>query len=241
MNRIPDIQTTFTGMVIRGNQVGRTLGFPTANLSLQSKANFPALNGVYSVFVKYQDEQFMGVMNVGVKPTFESEMREKIFEVHIFDFNKTIYDEMLEVEVCQFIRNEQKFGSIKTMIRQLNKDCSTAKEYLNELRDKTKKLKQYPSSLQDKKHEMIIHMPDLEFARFCDETYGVNRGIYNTVDKWFADHQVSNIVKRRESILHFLDWVTFYFPEAKRVKFGSKGLSEQLEHFLYNVRNKALA
>ncbi|MFJ8063237.1 riboflavin kinase [Psychrobacillus sp. NPDC096426] len=241
MEYLSDIQATLKGTVVKGNQLGRTLGFPTANLSLESKTNIPTLNGVYSVFVYYNRQRFMGVMNVGVKPTFENEQREKTFEVYIFDFHKSIYDETLEVVVCRFIRNEQKFDSIESMIQQLNKDCIAAKGYLDGVENKKKWLEHNPASTRSKKHEQVIHMPDLDFARFCDETYGVNRGIYNTVDKWFANHQVINIVKRRESILHFLDWVTFYFPEDKKVKFGSKGLSEQLEHFLYNVRDKALA
>src|SRR5690606_17742617 len=101
---------TFVGNVVQGNQIGRTMGFPTANLDIQSIESFPTLNGVYSVKVYFDDRQYKGVMNVGVKPTFNSSQREKIFEVHILDFNQDIYGEHLRIEVCSFIRSEKKFN-----------------------------------------------------------------------------------------------------------------------------------
>lgn len=75
-------------------------------------------------------------------------------------------------------------------------------------------------------------MPDLIFVRFCEEKYGVNRGIYNTVDQWFYEQGVNKIVERRETILDFFKSLELNEDENGKVKFGSKGLKERLDHFL---------
>lgn len=218
----------FVGQVIQGKQIGRTIGFPTANLEVKSIESFPTLNGVYSVKVYFDEHQYKGVMNVGVKPTFNSGQREKMFEVHILDFNQDIYDEHLRIEVCSFIRHEKKFNTVEALIEQLKLDCLTSAEHLADFQAEKQRQKVLHQNSEIKVAE--IHLPDIEFARYCEGEYGINRGIYNTIDKWFAEKGVVNIIKRRQHILHFLQWVTFYVKE--KIKFGAKGLTEQLEHFL---------
>ena len=143
---LQNINSSFQGEVIKGNELGRKLGFPTANLDLQSKVDFPTLNGVYSVRVYYNGQQFHGVMNIGVKPTFENISRVKTFEVHIFNFNQDIYGEILNVDICNFIRSEKKFDSIAALKKQLYQDCEVAKMQLikkNQQHHLTKKLEKY--------------------------------------------------------------------------------------------------
>ena len=229
-----NIDSCFEGVVVTGNQIGRTIGFPTANLDIQSGINFPTLNGVYSVEVEYGSQRFEGVMNIGVKPTFEEDLKMKVFEVHIFNFNENIYGESLKVEICKFIRREKKFNGVEELKKQLFQDCEVAQQQLL----KKKQQRHYQSHyLQGFKRDIdstIVHLPDLDFVRFCEEKFSVNRGVYNTVDKWFAENQVVNIVRRRMMVLRFLYWVTVYIPNEGKLEFGPKGLTEQLRFYYMN-------
>jgi riboflavin kinase/FMN adenylyltransferase len=115
------------GTVVHGEKRGRTIGFPTANIRLSAPYIVPR-NGVYGVRVKLEGETYYGVMNVGIKPTFENERKEKSLEVHLFDFAGDIYDKTLEVEFLFFIREEQKFAGVDALIAQIRADAKTAKE-----------------------------------------------------------------------------------------------------------------
>lgn len=212
------------GFIVKGNQIGRTIGFPTANLDIQS-ISFPSLNGVYSVYVYYKNQKLMGIMNVGFRPTFKQQKPKKTFEVYIFNFNQEIYGEKIQVEIVGFIRNEQKFNSIKALTNQLKMDCQEARKHFENPKLKFSNVKMHIQL-------SVIHLPDLEFARYCADKYGVNRGIYNTIDKWFSEKGYNDIVKRRRKILYFLEWVTAYITDDLKLKFGNKGLSEQMERYL---------
>lgn len=114
------------GRVTRGNQIGRTLGFPTANIALHRQVN--PIQGVYVVKVRLQNgNQYQGIANVGKRPTINGITQ--LLEVHIFDFNQKIYGQFLEVEFCQKIRNEQKFPSLPELTEQIKKDIQQAKAY----------------------------------------------------------------------------------------------------------------
>ncbi len=76
----------------------------------------------------------------------------------------------------------------------------------------------------------IAELPDLIFARFCEKEYGVNKGIYNTIDAWFFERGLDRIVERRQMILAF--FMTLKLQEnASKIKFGSRGLAARLNHF----------
>ncbi|MDQ6600954.1 riboflavin kinase [Bacillus salipaludis] len=114
------------GKVVYGEQRGRTIGFPTANIDFSA----PWLEkGVYGVHIKVNDFDYYGVMNIGVKPTFHKSY-EKSIEVHIIDFNQNIYGEFVQVKVLYKIRNEQKFNNIQELKAQINKDIETAKSLI---------------------------------------------------------------------------------------------------------------
>lgn len=115
----------FSGLVVKGKQLGRTIGFPTANLVLNDKNKVVPANGVYKVKVIHNQNSFDGVMNIGVKPTVE-DSNHKSIEVHILDFDQLIYGELLQVEVLDFIRNEKKFDSLEFLKKQINEDIQTA-------------------------------------------------------------------------------------------------------------------
>ena len=114
------------GRVIYGRQLGRTLGVPTANIGLGRYA--AALSGVYAVRVTVAGKVFLGVANVGVKPTLEGKHK-AVLEAHIFDFSGDIYGQCIAVEFCKALRDEQKFASLAALKQQIDTDIGKAKEY----------------------------------------------------------------------------------------------------------------
>ncbi len=109
------------GTIVKGDQRGRTIGFPTANLNPDNKHKvLPAL-GVYCVEVKLDGQTFRGMMNIGIRPTFEGTTG-VVPEVHIFDFDRTIYGSKMSVRFLQRIRGERKFSGPEGLIEQLIKD-----------------------------------------------------------------------------------------------------------------------
>lgn len=130
MTRVHDV----TGTVVLGDQRGRTIGFPTANLDSES-LQLPA-DGVYAVVGRVLDEPgasvLRGVANLGVRPTFEAG---RSVESHFFDFDGDLYDKRLRVGFVKRIRGEQKFGGLDELKAQIARDCEEAKNALQETRD----------------------------------------------------------------------------------------------------------
>ena len=116
------------GRVVYGRQLGRTLGVPTANIQLQRYR--AALEGVYAVRIGgLGDEPLTGVANIGIRPTVDG--KEPLLEVHIFDFDQDIYGELLSVEFCHKIRDEQQFDGLDALKAQIHYDLATAREWFN--------------------------------------------------------------------------------------------------------------
>ena len=111
---------SLTGTVIKGDQRGSQIGFPTANLNIDKSIQIPK-NGVYKVDVLLNEYLYKGIMNIGYKPTVSEENKLSL-EVHIFDFKDDIYDADLTVHFKKFIRDEIKFSSIDELIQQISKD-----------------------------------------------------------------------------------------------------------------------
>lgn len=114
------------GYVISGRKVGRRLGFPTANISINKEYILP-LNGVYLTMVKILNKDYLGITNVGINPTFN--VNNLSVETHIIDFNKNIYGMFIEVKFIKRIRDEIKFNSEEELIEQMKKDYTFAKSY----------------------------------------------------------------------------------------------------------------
>jgi len=120
LNAFLGFEYAIRGIVVPGNHLGRTLGFPTANLSLLSD-NPPLLsNGVYAVKILVHDTLFNGMANIGVRPTING--KNLSIEVHLFDFNEDIYDQTLIVYFVERIRNEIKFTRLEELGHQLQVD-----------------------------------------------------------------------------------------------------------------------
>lgn len=116
------------GTVVTGEKRGRTIGFPTANLSVSSEYAFPK-KGVYAVKVIHKDKTFNGILNIGFKPTFHDHLPEPSIEVHILDFDQDIYGEQLTIEWHKRLRDEKKFNSVDELIAQIHKDKQEAETY----------------------------------------------------------------------------------------------------------------
>lgn len=132
LGNIEEVNRLFTrpyriyGKVIKGRQIGRTIGFPTANV--EYKPYVIPSGGVYVVKVEIKGKYYVGMCNIGYNPTFDA-LDTQSLEVNIFDFNEDIYDEYIYVYFYHKIRPEQKFASVNLLIEQLTKDTKTAKEY----------------------------------------------------------------------------------------------------------------
>ena len=117
----------FDGFVVRGTQIGRTIGFPTATLHINNEEKIIPSNGVYAVKVKGSclgNIIYNGMMNIGIRPTVDGQ--KKVIEVHILDFDQDIYEQNLTVMVYEYIRGEVKFDGLEALKAQLAKDKITA-------------------------------------------------------------------------------------------------------------------
>jgi len=117
---------TVTGKVAHGQKLGRKLGVPTANIRLQKPR--PALQGVYATLVHgVLDQPITSVSNIGYRPTVAGVQPQ--LEVHLFDFTGDLYGKTISVEICQFIRNEQKFSGLAQLQAQIELDMQTARDF----------------------------------------------------------------------------------------------------------------
>jgi len=115
---------TILGTVTEGRQLGRRLGFPTANLRAHNEL-FPP-NGVYAAKAWFRENEYGGVVNIGVRPTIENETGERILELHLFDFDEQIYGQDVEVAFLAYLRPEQKFSGVAELQAQIQRDAEKA-------------------------------------------------------------------------------------------------------------------
>lgn len=120
-----------SGTVVKGQQLGRQLGFPTANIICTDPNKLIPGNGVYAVKVIYKGQEMGGMMNIGVRPTVNGAGRTA--EVNIFDFNSEIYGESLEVRFVKWVRGEKKFEGIQQLTEQLHRDKDVVQSVLSDL------------------------------------------------------------------------------------------------------------
>ncbi len=119
---------SISGKVIKGDQRGRTIGIPTANIQYpQNTIIIPY--GVYAVETKINGNTYFGIVNFGVRPTFNKE--KPIVEAYLFDFDNDIYEKNIELFFYKQIRQEKKFNGIKELLNQINLDIAEAKKILN--------------------------------------------------------------------------------------------------------------
>jgi riboflavin kinase/FMN adenylyltransferase len=122
---------SLTGIIAKGKQLGRTIGFPTANLKLEENFKLIPKNGVYIVKSVIDSKTVLGMMNIGFNPTVDG--KNQTIEINYFDFDDDLYDQKITVSLLQRIRSEEKFDSVAHLKEQLEKDRNTALVYFKNL------------------------------------------------------------------------------------------------------------
>ena len=121
----------FSGNVVHGNNIGKTISFPTANIKIDAPYKLVPKNGVYIVKTTIDNQITFGMMNIGYNPTFNG--KQKSIEIHFINFNKNIYDKTLTIEMILRIRNEIKFNTVDDLKKQLEQDKLSTLSYIKSL------------------------------------------------------------------------------------------------------------
>lgn len=128
-NKMLGYEYSITGIVVEGNKIGRTIGFPTANIEIEDKYKLIAAGGVYACKVNIDGNIYLGMGNIGTRPTVG--INGPVTEVHIFDFDKDIYGEEITIYFLNRIRDEKKFNNLDELKSQLEHDRVQVKGLLN--------------------------------------------------------------------------------------------------------------
>ena len=123
---------SFSGVVVHGDNRGKELGYPTANLKVEDEDKLLPAIGIYAVECVIQGKKYYGLLSIGTRPTFYSK-GSLVPEIYLFDFNQNIYDKIVTVNLVEKIRDEQKFSSADELIEQMNKDKKAGQEILTKL------------------------------------------------------------------------------------------------------------
>jgi riboflavin kinase / FMN adenylyltransferase len=121
-----------SGYVVEGNKIGRTLGYPTANLGHADVSQVLPGQGVYIAMVEVENNWHEGMANIGIRPTIDAE--HVTIEAHLFNFTRNIYGKKISIAFLSRIRDEMRFNSLSELKVQLDKDALTAKELLRNIR-----------------------------------------------------------------------------------------------------------
>lgn len=119
----------FSGTVVQGKQLGRTIGFPTANIEIEENYKLIPKIGVYIVKSFFKNQEIFGMMNIGNRPTVNGE--NQTIEVNFFNFDENIYNQKLTITILNRIRDEQKFASLDDLKFQLNQDKTTSLKFIS--------------------------------------------------------------------------------------------------------------
>ena len=122
---------SLTGIVSKGKQLGRTIGFPTANIKIVEEYKLIHQNGVYIVQSNLDGIMYHGMMNIGTRPTVDGTTQ--TIEIHFFDFQKELYNQKITISLLHRMRSEQKFESVDALKKQLDKDKITALAIIKKL------------------------------------------------------------------------------------------------------------
>jgi riboflavin kinase / FMN adenylyltransferase len=130
-NHFLGYQYTLSGKVIKGQQLGREIGFPTANIDTNDQYKLVPGDGVYAVMVEWEGKRYKGMLNIGIRPTVNHNADHKTIEVYIFDFDKDIYDSEIALFFIEKFRDEQKFDGLAQLQKQLINDQKLALKILS--------------------------------------------------------------------------------------------------------------
>ncbi len=129
-NALLGYEYSFDGIVVEGDKVGRTIGFPTVNLKQVKENKVLPNDGIYCVRASFDNEEYFGMMYIGYRPTL-SEGTVRALEVNLFDFDKNLYGEKITVSFLKKLRDDIRFNSKKELIEQIKKDKEDSLKFLN--------------------------------------------------------------------------------------------------------------
>ena len=165
----------FTGKIVKGQQIGREIGFPTANIAIEDSHKLLPPFGIYAVFIKWENRICKGMMYRGDRPVLK-DFRNVTIEVNIFDFKEDIYDKNVTVEVIDFIRDDISFDSLESLIVQLAEDERASRRIL----------KDYESQLMPKVAIVILNWNTPQYlTQFLPSVCGSR---YGNLDIYVADN-----------------------------------------------------
>ncbi|MES2812135.1 MAG: bifunctional riboflavin kinase/FAD synthetase [Bacteroidota bacterium] len=122
---------SFSGKVVLGKQLGRTIDFPTANIQIEHPLKITPKQGVYIVTGNWDNNSYQGMMNIGNRPTVDG--KNTTIEIHFFNINEDLYNKEITISVLQFLREEEKFNSIDELKEQLRKDQEVSLQFFRNL------------------------------------------------------------------------------------------------------------
>lgn len=128
-NQLLGYNYTISGKIVEGFKVGRTIGFPTANIKIWEDFKVVPAFGVYAVYVHIEDQKYRGMLYIGKRPTLQNGENVSL-EVNIFDFDEDLYGKSLTVEFIEFIRPDEKFSDLETLVMHIKRDKENVIEVL---------------------------------------------------------------------------------------------------------------
>jgi riboflavin kinase / FMN adenylyltransferase len=127
---------TLSGTVTQGNQLGRTIGFPTANVLVDDAHKLVPATGVYAARALVGQTYYNAMLNIGYRPTISQQADQRTIEVHLLGFSGDLYQQSIEVQMLERIRDEQKFAGLEELQSQLQTDEQVVRAFFNELNAK---------------------------------------------------------------------------------------------------------
>lgn len=174
---------TLTGTVVKGQQIGSNIGFPTANLEIVQQHKLIPPNGIYAAYVVHEKQRYQGMLYIGHRPTLKS-FTNRTIEVNIFDFDKDIYGDKLKLELVSFIREDQKFENLDSLREQLEKDRQSALAVLQsvkEMEQSEKKKQNY--------HEVAIVILNFNGRNYLEQFLpSITASTYSNYNIFIADN-----------------------------------------------------
>jgi riboflavin kinase/FMN adenylyltransferase len=130
-NHLLGYEYPVSGTVVKGNQIGRTIGFPTANLLVEEGYKLIPQDGVYAIRAVHAGQTYLGMLSIGMRPTVDGKHR--TIEANLFDFNKEIYGEPLTILFCKYLRAEEKFKDLEELTRYIQQDKENTLKFFSDI------------------------------------------------------------------------------------------------------------
>ena len=132
-NKLLGYDYYFSGLVVEGDKIGRTLGYPTANIQINDPHKLVPANGIYIVHVQVNGKMLNGMLSIGVRPTFG--INKRSIEVNILDFEQDIYGTIISIFLKEYIRPELKFNGIENLVTKMREDEEISRQYFQKIQE----------------------------------------------------------------------------------------------------------